>query len=197
MTNQHDLETLHVYPPNRGPELFTVLQLRPLQVLWTGQAPSAYSGSVTPALYIPGSFAPFAPQLYIEGSYWGPLNWGPLLEGTLLRSPIWGCPKTDHWGTPLLYNSGPVRMHTIDDDPLPPSCQPVLYQGSNITLDAHGSNLPHEPFVRVFLYWRLSGSPKRLHPRHSNGHTHRTCIGKSQGGLKQKTYPDENHDGSC
>ena len=48
-------------------------------------------------------------------------------------------------------NSGPVRGHTIDDDPLPPSCQPILYPGSNIALDAQGSNLPHEPFVRDFI----------------------------------------------
>ena len=42
-------------------------------------------------------------------------------------------------------------LHTIDDDPLPPSCQPILYPRSNIALDAQGSNLPHEPFVRDFI----------------------------------------------
>ena len=48
-------------------------------------------------------------------------------------------------------NSGPVRGHTIDDDTLPSSCQPILYPGSNIALDAQGSNLPHGPFVRDFI----------------------------------------------
>ena len=61
------LETLHIYPPNWGPELGTVLQ-QALPVPCRGQAMFAYSGSGTPALYSPGSFAPFAPQLYIAQS---------------------------------------------------------------------------------------------------------------------------------
>ena len=46
--------------------------------------------------------------------------------------------------------SGPVRWHTIDDDPLPPSCQPVPYSGTNIALDAQIANFLHEPFIRDF-----------------------------------------------
>ena len=44
-----------------------------------------------------------------------------------------------------------MRGHTIDDDLLPPSCLPILYPGSNIALDAQGSNFPHEPFVMDFI----------------------------------------------
>ena len=47
--------------------------------------------------------------------------------------------------------SGPVRGYAIDDDPLPLFCQPVFNPGSNIVLDAQGTNLPHEPFVRDFI----------------------------------------------
>ena len=33
-------------------------------------------------------------------------------------------------------NSGPVKSHTIYDDPLPPSCQPIFGLGRNISLVA-------------------------------------------------------------
>ena len=75
-------------------------------------------------------------------------NLDTLLERARSRSLIYITkrigPKTDPY-------SGPVRGHTIDDDPLPPSCKPIFNPGSNIALDAQGSNLPHEPFVRDFI----------------------------------------------
>ena len=61
-----------------------------------------------------------------------------------------GALKTDPLAN-ITANSGPFRRHTISDDPLPPSCQPILDPGSNIPLDALCSNFPQEPFMRNFI----------------------------------------------
>ena len=56
----------------------------------TGQAPSAYSGSGKLALCSPGSFAPFAQQLYIAQSFWGP-PWSQPLDQ--FPGPHWLSPN--------------------------------------------------------------------------------------------------------
>ena len=59
--------------------------------------------------------------------------------------------------------SSPVRRHTIYDDPLPPSCQPIFDPGSNTgSLGCPGLVTSSWAFCDG-VYWRPCGSPKRLY----------------------------------
>ena len=97
-------------------------------------------------------------------------------------------PQTDPCGIPLLT--------AVQSEGTPLTMTLCLLPANQFSIQCPGL----EPSSWAFcegLYRRLCVSPKRLHPRPSNGHTHRTRIGKSQGGLKHKTYPDGNRVGSC
>ena len=48
-------------------------------------------------------------------------------------------------------NSGSVRGHAVNSDPLPPSCQLVLNPGIKIILAIKGENLPHKSFVKDLI----------------------------------------------
>ena len=105
-------------------------------------------------------------------------------------------PQNWHLGNTTV-NSGPVRGYTTEGDSLPPSCQPVLHLGSHIALVAHAECEPTSWAFCEGPCQRLCESPKKLHPRETNGHTHWTCDGRSWRGLKHKNFLDENRAGSC